>query len=453
MPKMFPGGVHPKDGKALSAGSEIKTAPLMDKYIVPLAMHIGAPAKLIVREGDKVLKGQVLAEANGFVSAPIHSPTSGTIVSISKTSTTGEMLSVNNCIGPTGKLVPAITIESDGEDKACEPMPSIDWKNADAKTIIDRIREAGVVGMGGAAFPTSVKLSPPPEKNIDTLILNGAECEPCLTADHRLMLEDSERIVQGALITAKALGVDKIIIGIENNKPDAVKVMTEVAGDRAVVKSFPVMYPQGAEKQLIYACTKRRVPKGTLPMEAGCVVQNVGTMIAIHEAVVDGIPLFERITTVTGTPVVEPGNWKLRIGTTLDKVLTLAKGVKKDVPVGKIILGGPMMGMAQYSLTVPIMKNASGVLLLAQNEVKQYESLPCIRCGRCVDVCPMGLMPATMSVQIEKEQFELAENTNVMDCIECGCCSYACPSRRPLVQLYRHAKAEINAQRRKNSQK
>lgn len=448
---MFPGGVHPNDGKALSAGSAIQQAPIFDQYIVPLTQHIGAPSKLLVREGDRVLKGQPISEANGFVSAPIHSPTSGIVKGIGKTGTTGEMTAVNNCIGPTGTLVAAVTIEADGEDEACEPMPAIEWKEAEPKEIINRIREAGIVGMGGAAFPTSVKLSPPPDKTIDTLILNGAECEPYLTADHRLMLEESEKIISGALITAKALKVDKVILGIEDNKPDAIELMTKVAAGRIEVKSFPVMYPQGAEKQLILACTGRKVPQGKLPMETGCVVQNVGTMVAVHEAIIDGKPLYERITTVTGSPVVNCGNWKLRIGTPIKKVLELAGGVKADVPVGKIILGGPMMGMAQYSLDVPIMKNASGLLLLAKDEIVQYESDPCLRCGKCVDVCPMNLMPATMSVQSEKERYEMAEATNIMDCIECGCCSYACPSRRPLVQLFRQAKSSINAQRRKNS--
>lgn len=450
MSKMFPGGVHPRDEKSLSAGTPIQTAPLFDQYIVPLTQHIGAPSKLLVREGDHVLKGQPISEANGFVSAPIHSPTSGTVKGIGKTGTTGEMVSVSNCIGPTGTLVASVTIEADGKDEAYKAMPTIDWKNADKKVIIGRIRDAGIVGMGGAAFPTSVKLSPPPDKTIDTLILNGAECEPYLTADHRLMLEDAERIIVGSLITAKALGVENVIVGIEDNKPDAIEVMTKVSNGRIQVKSFPVMYPQGAEKQLILACTGRKVPQGKLPMETACVVQNVGTMVAIYEAIIDGKPLYERITTVTGTPVVECGNWKLRIGTPLRKVLELAKGIKPGADVGKLILGGPMMGMSQYSLDVPIMKNASGLLLLTRDEVTQYESIPCLRCGKCVDVCPMNLMPSTLSVQSEKEQFEMAEQTNVMDCIECGCCSYVCPSRRPLVQLFRQAKSSINAQRRKN---
>ncbi len=447
---MFPGGVHPSDGKILSAGTAIQPAPLMDQYILPLTQHIGAPSKLLVREGDRVLKGQPISEANGFVSAPIHSPTSGIVKGIAKTGTTGEMNSVNNCIGPTGMMIAAVTIEADGEDESCEPMPAIDWQNADKQEIIGRIREAGIVGMGGAAFPTAVKLSPPPDKKIDTLILNGAECEPYLTADHRLMLEEPEKIISGALITAKALGVEKIIVGIEDNKPDAIEMMTKVAAGRVDVKSFPVMYPQGAEKQLILACTGRKVPQGTLPMEAGCVVQNVGTMMAVHEAVIEGKPLYERVTTVTGSPIVKPGNWKLRIGTPLRNVLELAGGVKANVPVGKIILGGPMMGMAQYSLDVPIMKNASGLLLLAKDEIVQYESNACLRCGRCVDACPMKLMPSTISVQAEKEQYEMTEQTNVMDCIECGCCAYVCPSRRPMVQLFRQAKSYINAQRRKN---
>jgi len=331
-------------------------------------------------------------------------------------------------------------------------MPALDWPNASPDELKKRIAEAGIVGMGGAAFPSVVKLSPPPNKTIDTLILNGVECEPCLTADHRLMLEKPEQVITGARITARVLGVKRVIIAIEENKPDAVALLQEkAAGTEVEVRSLRVRYPQGAEKQLIYALTGRKVPSGGLPMDVGCVVQNVGTASAICEAVCEGKPLYERVTTVTGSPLVAPGNWRFRVGTPYAEAIKLAGGVKVD-PV-KIISGGPMMGMAVYSLDIPIMKNCSGILLLAADEVRQYESSPCIRCGRCNDTCPMGMMPGILSVQIEKERFELAEQWHVLDCIECGCCAYGCPAGRPLVQLMRRAKGEVMAARKAKAAK
>jgi electron transport complex protein RnfC len=438
---LFQGGVHPDDGKAMSCDAAIQTAPLLEKYLVPLQQHIGAPPKLLVKANDTVLKGQKIAEAGGFVSAPIHSPTSGKVTKLV------------DCLGPMGTKIPAVEITSDGEDTPDTSLePIADWQNAEPEVLKKRIGEAGIVGMGGAAFPTSVKLSPPPNKPIDVLILNGVECEPCLTADHRLMLEEPAKIIAGAEIVARVLGAKEIYIGIEANKPDAIALMSEkVRGTQIKVVKLRVRYPQGAEKQLIYAVTRRKVPAGGLPMDVGCVVQNVGTAAAIAEAVQEGKPLYERITTVTGTPVVKPGNWRFRVGTPVRKALELAGGVKSDP--GKLILGGPMMGFSIYSLDIPLMKNASGVLLLAPEQVLQYTSEACIRCGRCVDACPMNLLPGTLSVQIESERYDLAESTNVMDCIECGCCSYVCPSRRPLVQHFKRAKSEIAAQRRAASRK
>ncbi len=435
-PIRFRGGVHPDDGKAMSCGCAIETAPLQELYTVPLQQHIGAPPKPVVGKKDRVLKGQVLAEAGGFVSAVIHAPTSGTVKSITTVMT------------PAGNAAPAIEIESDGEDRAADDLPPVeDWRNVDPGALKQRIVDAGIVGMGGAAFPTAVKLSPPPAKPIDVLILNGVECEPCLTADHRLMLEETDKIIDGARILARVLGVNEVYIGIENNKPDAIeRIGRQASGTPVQVVSLPVRYPQGAEKQLIYALTGRKVPTGGLPMDVGAVVQNVGTAVAVAEAVLAGKPLYERVTTVTGSPVVKPGNWRFRVGTSYASALTLAGGVKRDP--GKVISGGPMMGMSVFSLAVPIMKNTSGILLLDRNEVTQYEANPCIRCGRCVDVCPMSLMAGTLSVQIENERFDLAEKWHALDCIECGCCAYGCPARRPLVQHLRRAKGEIMAKRR-----
>ena len=435
--RKFKGGVHPNDSKALSKDKAIQGAPLLESYQVIMHQNIGAPPELLVKKGDTVKKGDLLAKAGGFVSVPLHAPTSGMIKAIDK------------CPGPTGMSVPMIEITADGEDAWGDCLPPIaDWKNTAPADLKQRVWDAGIVGMGGAGFPSHVKLSPPEDKTIDTLILNGAECEPYLTADHRLMLEEAEKVVQGAAILARILGLDSAIIGVENNKPDAIAELKKVANDYGVqVEALPVNYPQGAEKQLIYAITGREVPIGKLPMDAGCVVQNVASAAAIAEAVIEGRPSIERITTITGKPVVNPGNWRLRIGTPISKALELAGGISAQP--AKLLLGGPMMGIAQSSLGVTVMKNTSGILLVAHDEVSQYTSEPCIRCGRCVEVCPMNILPATISQAVESKRFDWAEELNVMACIECGSCSYVCPSRRPLNQHFKRAKIEIQAQLRK----
>ncbi len=431
----FYGGIHPSEGK-VSNKEDIINAPLQELYTVPLQQHIGAPAKMVVQKGDHVLRGQLLGEPGGFVSAAVHSPTSGTVKD------------VTTCLGPAGATLPAVVIESDGEDKAADPLPPFEnWQDADPAALKARIGEAGIVGMGGATFPTFVKLSPPPNVKIDTIILDGVECEPCLTADHRLMLETPEKIVKGAQIIGRILGVKRIIIAIELNKPDAIETMTKAAeGTGVEVAPLVVRYPQGAEKQLIYALTGRKVPSGGLPAAVGCVVSNVGTTAAIYEAVCLGKPLYERVTTVTGTPVVKPGNYRFRVGTLYRTALELCGGVSEDP--AKIISGGPMMGMAVYSLDIPVMKGTSGILLLSRDELVQYSPSACLRCGRCNDVCPMSMMPGILSAQIEHQKFELAEKWHVMDCIECGSCAYICPAGRPLVQHMRRAKAVVNAKKR-----
>lgn len=432
----FIGGVHPPGAKHLSEDQAIQDAPLMDTYIVPLHQHIGAPPKLLVGKKDAVLRGQCIAEPGGFVSAPIHAPTSGVIKALTE------------CLGTAGTKLPAVEIEPDGQDTPADELaPIAEWEDTDPEALKQRVGEAGIVGMGGAAFPTLVKLSPPPAKSIDVLILNGVECEPFLTADHRLMLQESGRILTGARILARILGVDRVILGIEENKPDAIEHM-QARADQFDIQVLPlhVRYPQGAEKQLIYAATGRKVPTGGLPMDVGAVVQNVATCAAACDAVVYGTPLYERVTTITGTPVARPGNWRLRVGTLLRDAIALAGGVT-EAPA-KLILGGPMMGMSVYSLDIPVVKATSGILMLGADEIHQFTSEPCIRCGRCVDACPMALLPGTLSTQIENEEFDQAEGTHAVDCIECGCCAYVCPTNRPLVQHLKRAKAEIMARRR-----
>lgn len=435
-PRKFIGGVHPDDGKALSCKKPIRVAPLLEKYVVPVPQNIGKPPKVIVNKGDLVKKGQLIAEADGFVSVPLHSPTSGTV---------GETVLIP---GAVGTMIPAIEIISDGQDEWGSPLEPIpDWKNTDREILKKRICDAGIIGMGGAAFPSHVKLSPPPEKVIDTLILNGAECEPYLTADHRLMLEHPNCVLEGAAIAAKILKVDRVFVGIEENKQNAIDAMKEIAGKYGIkIVPLRVRYPQGAEKQLIMAITGRHVVAGGLPMDVGCVVQNVGTCAAIRAAVVEGHPLIERMTTITGSPVKDPCTWQLRIGTPVAEALKLAGGIV--APAAKLILGGPMMGFAQATLDGSVAKNSSGILLLQAEETGQYTSNPCIRCGRCVDACPMRLLPGPISVLVESEKYDQAEQAFVMDCVECGACSYVCPANRPLIQHFRRAKAEINALRR-----
>ena len=433
----FKNGIHPVyHGKELSESAPVQTAPLLERYTVTVAQNAGKSPEVAVKPGDKVKKYQLIARADGFVSANLHSPVSG------------EVKAIIDVPGNMGVPVKAVEIISDGLDEAAPLLPEIDWRTADAKTLLDRIFECGVVGLGGASFPTHVKLSPPPEKGIDTLILNGAECEPFLTADHRLMLEDPESVLAGAAIMGRILGIDRVFIGVEINKINAMNVLQEKAEPYGIrIMPLKVQYPQGSEKQLINAITGREVPAGGLPMDARCVVQNTGTAAAVANAVIRGIPLIERITTVTGSVVKKPGNWKLRIGTPVIEAIRLAEGVTEEP--GKLILGGPMMGLAQTSFEVPVTKNTSGILLLSRKQAVNFASGNCIRCGRCVQGCPMHLLPCAIAAAVESRRFDLAQKHHVMDCLECGACAYVCPARRPLVQHNRRAKAEIRRQMKK----
>jgi Na+-translocating ferredoxin:NAD+ oxidoreductase subunit C len=426
----FQGGVHPRYNKG-TAGLQIETMPLLERYVVPIAQHLGAPGKVIVARGDLVQKGQPLSEPDGFVSVPVHAPTSG------------KIRFIKEFPHPIGRSMLAVEIESDNEDTPGDNIKAQgDWRDKDPAVLRNLIRDAGVVGMGGATFPTHVKLSPPDDKPIDAFILNGAECEPYLTADHRVMLEQAAETMEGVGLMMKILGTAKGHVGIESNKPDALEALRN-ACPKGLDVEFHLLetkYPQGSEKHLIYAMTGRVVPAGGLPMDVGCVVQNVGTAVACLEAVRDGLPMIDRVTTVTGSAIAVPRNIRARVGTSLVDVLAFCGGVTPDV--GKVIFGGPMMGVGQFDMDVPLLKGTSGVLCLRREEVAQFEGGPCIRCGHCVDACPMGLIPSSLGLISERKLFQDLGDFHVLDCIECGSCAYVCPSHRPLVQLFKRGKAE-----------
>ena len=431
MAKSFRGGVHPDDRKRYTAAKPIETAPLPPKVIIPTRQHIGAPCAPVVKVGDLVKKGQVIAEAQAFVSSPIHATLSGKVVEIA------------DYPHPVFGFATAVVIENDGADEWLEGLPlSRDWRALEAGDLKNIIRQAGIVGMGGATFPTHVKLAPPAEKPIDTFILNAAECEPYLTADHRVLLEFTDRVIAGVLITMKVLGVSKGFIGIEENKPDAIAALSEATkGTGIEVLPLKTKYPQGAEKTLIKVICEREVPSGGLPMDVGVVVQNVGTVVAIADAVEKGLPLVERVVTVTGGAVAEPKNLLLRIGDTFAHAVELCGGFS-EAPA-KLIMGGPMMGMAQGRLDVPIIKGTSGILALAAADVNAGREKACIRCGRCVDACPMGLVPSMLSILGQRGLYQVAkEEYDLLDCVECGSCVYTCPAKRNIVHYVKYLKAQ-----------
>ena len=431
------GGVHPQDNKQFSAHQPITECPLPKKAIIPLVQHIGAPTQAVVEVGAKVKVGELLAKAGGFVSANICSPVSGTVTKI------GDW---KDAWGAPGQ---AIFIDVEGDDW----LPEIDRSpklahqcTLEPKAIIDKISAAGIVGLGGACFPTHVKLLPPPGKKAEVLIVNGVECEPYLTCDHQLMLEHGEEIIVGIEILKKALGVDRAIIGIENNKPDAIEHMTRLAQSKLGIEVMPLKlrYPQGGEKQLIDACIGRQVPSGALPIEVGAVVDNVATIYAVYEAVQKNKPLISRVITITGKNVSKPGNYLVRFGTPIEEVIALAGGVPADT--GKIIGGGPMMGRAMDHIEdMPANKRLSGLLFLPEAESIRPEEDNCIRCGKCVQACPMGLEPYLLSRLAELERWEDCEKHDIMDCIDCGCCVYTCPAHRRLLDGIRPGKAKVGA--------
>ncbi|MBW2276759.1 MAG: electron transport complex subunit RsxC [Deltaproteobacteria bacterium] len=433
----FKGGVHPSYSKDRSSDCAISELPAPDEIAIPLSQHIGAPAKPCVGKGDEVLIGQPVGEPAGFVSVPVHSSVSGKVKAIEPRP------------GAMGQPVMSVIVTNDGEDRQVDFEGLGDsWKSADAGDIKELIKNAGLVGMGGAAFPSHVKLSPPPDKPIDTLILNGAECEPYLTADHRVMVERPADVLTGLQIAAKVLGAEKLIVGIERNKPDALDAISAAAeGTRVEVVALKVKYPQGAEKQLIDACLERQVPSAGLPMDVGVVVHNVGTSTAIADAVVAGRPLFKRVVTVTGAMVAEPANLTMRVGTPVAVAIERCKGDLEGT--GKLILGGPMMGFTQHTDQVPVTKGTSGILLLAPEDVDTREPGACIRCGRCVEACPMRLVPTDIANLGSRGMYDDADKADALDCIECGSCAFDCPARLPLVQEIRLAKAAIMAAKRK----
>ncbi|BBB89765.1 MAG TPA: electron transport complex subunit RsxC [Methylomusa anaerophila] len=430
MAKSFRGGVHPDDCKRYTAAKAIEVAPIPQKLIIPTRQHLGAPCVPTVKVGDLVKKGQIIAEAQAFVASPVHASTSGKVVEIA------------DYPHPVFGTCQAIVVESDGKDEWAEGLPlTRNWGTLDVKELKEIIRQAGIVGMGGATFPTHVKMAPPPEKPIDSFILNGAECEPYLTADHRVMLEQTDRIITGIQIAMKVLGVKNGYVGIEENKPDAIDAVRKACtGLNIEVVPLKTKYPQGAEKTLIKVILDREVPSGGLPMDVGVVVQNVGTLVAMADAAEKGIPLIERIVTVTGGAIVQPKNLLLRIGSTFAQAIQLCGGFKEQP--AKVIMGGPMMGMAQRTLDVPVIKGTSGILALSAADVNEGPERPCIRCGRCVDVCPMGLIPSMLSVLGERSAFEKAkEEYNLLDCVECGSCVYVCPAKRNIVHYIKLSKA------------
>ena len=431
------GGVHPAENK-LSAGSPIREAALPKQAIFSMFQHIGAPAKPVVKKGDVVKVGTLLGEAGGFVSAPIYSSVSG------KVSKVDVALDASD----TRRMAVYVDVEGDEWEESIDRTPDLvrleDRPDLDAQTIVEEIKQAGIVGMGGATFPCHVKLCPPPGQKAECVIINAVECEPYLTSDHSLMLEKADEILVGVSLIMKAVSVDRAYIGIENNKPDAIKLMQDKAKAYPQIEIVPlkVQYPQGGEKQLIDAVIGRQVPAPpAIPISVGAVVQNVGTAYAVYEAVMKNKPLFERIVTVTGKSVVKPSNFLTRMGTPMSQLIDAAGGLPEDT--GKVIGGGPMMGKALMNIEVPICKGSSGVLIMNDKEARRGEVRPCIRCAKCVSACPMGLEPFLLSTLSAHSEWERAEKDDIVSCIECGSCQFTCPSNRPLLDMIRLGKSTV----------
>lgn len=427
------GGVHPPENK-FSASAAIEVLPVPKRVYIPISQHLGAPSTVLVKRGDEVKTGQLIAKSSGFISANIHS------------SVTGKVFKIDGILDQSGYRRMSVIIDTAEDEWADGIDASSDVKHDIAMSkqeIIQRINDMGIVGLGGATFPTHVKMMVPDGKKAEYLIINGVECEPYLTSDHRLMMEKGEEMLIGTSILMKALGVDKAMVGIENNKPDAIEHLSKLAKQfkGITIHALKVKYPQGGEKQLIKALTGREVPSGKLPIETGCVVDNVGTAYAVYEAVQKNKPLIERVVTVTGKAAKKPSNFMVRVGTPITELIEKAGGLPENL--GKVIGGGPMMGKALMSVEAPIVKGSSGILLVPDEEAHRAAIKNCIRCGKCISVCPMGLEPYLLAQEVKHEIWGRAEKDRIMDCIECGSCHYTCPSGRPLLDFIRLGKTKV----------
>ena len=430
------GGVHPEENK-ISTHAVIETMPLPEQVVVLMNQHLGAPATPIVNKGDQVKVGQLIAEAQTFMCANVHSPVSGTV------------LKIDTCKDAFGLSKPAVYIQVQGDEwmETIDRTPDIKRQcDLTPTEIVDKLKAMGIVGLGGATFPAHIKYAVPPGKKAEYLIINAVECEPYLTSDHRVMLEHAEEICIGVSILRKALGVPNAYIGIENNKPEPIAVMKAMAAqfEGIVVEPLKVKYPQGAEKQLINAITGRRVPSGKLPIDVGCVVSNVGTAFAVYEAVQKNKPLIENILTVTGKALPSQHNYQVRIGISYNDIIRHAIGALPET-TGKVISGGPMMGKAVCNLDAPTTKGASSVLVMDEKEAQRRPETACIRCGKCAEACPMGLEPYLFSALVRNDRIEEAQQRNILDCIECGCCFFSCPANKPLTDEIRLGKNKVRA--------
>lgn len=433
----FGGGIHPFDGKEMSKDIPIKAVYPVSDLVYPLSQHIGAPAKPVVAKGDRVLAGQLIAEAEGFVSSPIYSSVSGTVKAIEERRVA------------TGNGVMSIVIENDGLYEEAEPFPVKPLEEMTSEEIIARVREAGIVGMGGAGFPTHVKMSVKEPAKIDYVIVNGAECEPYLTSDYRKMIEEPEKLIEGLKVYLKLFPYSLGIIAIEDNKPDCVKIFKALTKDepRITVKALITKYPQGSERQLIYATTGRAINSKLLPADVGCVVNNVDTVMSVRRAIYEGKPLMHRIVTVTGNCIKNPRNFDVLIGTMYEDLVPEAGGFRKE-PV-KIVSGGPMMGFCLFDLQVPVTKTASALLCLSNDDISRMEPSACINCGKCVEVCPSRLVPKSLSDHAANFNEEAYLEEHGLECVECGCCSFICPAKRPLCQNIKSMRKMCLAKKKK----
>ncbi|MEF8793470.1 electron transport complex subunit RsxC [Thiohalorhabdus sp.] len=437
LPAFFPGGIEPEEHKELTSESPIRRLPVPDVLHVPLKQHIGNPAQALVKAGDHVRKGDVIGKPEGFVSAPVHAPTSGTVTAIED----------YPAPHPSGLNGPTVHLEADGRDEWTELDPRPDFHKLGPAGIRGRIRQAGLVGMGGAGFPTFVKLNPGPDRAVDTIILNGGESEPYLTCDDRLMRERPKEILHGASIIGYTVGAKRIVVAIEANKWQAISAMlgASVGWPQIEVVAVENRYPMGAEKQLILSVTGREVPSGRLPADVGVLNQNVGTAYATYRAIVLGEPLIERVVTVSGEAIREPANLEVRFGTPIETIAAACGGY---ADLGRLIMGGPFVGSALHNTDPPMVKETNGLIFHARSQVPNEPVMPCIRCGACVEACPVSLVPNEMYHLARNKEFERVQDYDLFDCIECGCCAWVCPSNLPLVHYYRYAKSEIQAKER-----